>query len=132
MRDDHDQEQQMTDALDPAHLYRHAPDLLTEASDLLTASSRLLTRTLAGDPADEEEQRAHRLRTAVQADRVALAHAHADPRAVDRADEAAHELADLDRAHPWLTPAGLTVPDMGDGPAARAYVRACYDAAPWT
>ncbi|WP_405425579.1 hypothetical protein [Streptomyces erythrochromogenes] len=119
----------MTTNLDPAHLYRHAPDLLAEAAELLTISSGLLTGTLAGAPADEEAQRAFRLRWAVQSDRRHLA--HPDPHTAGQADEAAHALADLDRAHPWLVPAGLTVPAPGDDPGVRAYVRACYAAQHW-
>ncbi|MFD8415507.1 hypothetical protein ACFV2Q_27720 [Streptomyces sp. NPDC059650] len=116
---------------DPAVLYQHAPDLLTEAAELLTASSRLLTQTLAGDPPDEEDERHYALRRAVQADRVALA--HPDPRMQDHAEEAARTLADTDRARPYLAPAGIPRP-AADAPAAvlRTYVRACYDAAPWT
>ncbi|WP_329103233.1 hypothetical protein [Streptomyces sp. NBC_01439] len=119
----------MTTNLDPTRLYRHAPDLLAEAAELLTISSGLLTRTLAGTPADEEEQRAFRLRWAVQADRRHLA--HPDPHTAGQADEAAHTLADLDRANPWLIPAGLTVPNPGDDDGARAYVRECFDAGAW-
>ncbi|GHA83144.1 hypothetical protein [Streptomyces chryseus] len=123
----------MTDlpGLDPAHLYRHAPDLLQESAELLTVSSQLLAQTFAGDPVDEEYQRDYLLRRSVQADRIALIKPGAH--ALGHADEAAQMLAAFDRAHPYLAPAGITVPDA-DAPADefRAHTRACYDAAPWT
>ncbi|MDA5284627.1 hypothetical protein [Streptomyces sp. Isolate_45] len=123
----------MTDlpALDPAHLYRHAPDLLTEAAELLTVSSHLLTQTFAGDPVDEEYERDYYLRRSVQADRVALS--HPGPRTLETAEEAARTLAAFDRMHPHLAPTGITVPDQAaTGDEVRAHTRACYNAAPWT
>lgn len=123
----------MTDlpGLDPAHVYRYAPDLLTEAAELLTVSSHLLTQVFAGEPVDEEYERDYYLRRSVQADRVALG--TPGPRTLETADEAARMLAAFDRAHPHLAPAGITVPDeAAPGEEFRAHTRACYDAAPWT
>ncbi|MEV7512685.1 hypothetical protein AB0O57_32475 [Streptomyces sp. NPDC091201] len=124
----------MTDhpALNPAHLYRHAPDLLIEAAELLTASSGLLTNTLAGEPVDEEYARDYYLRRAVQADRIALLPTSGDREAGHAAD-AARTLAAHDRAHPHIAPAGITVPnETASDDEVRAHTRACYDAAPWT
>ncbi|MEU8943543.1 hypothetical protein AB0C97_36745 [Streptomyces goshikiensis] len=118
-------------ALDPAHLYRHAPDLLTESAELLTASSQFLTQTLAGDPVDDEYHRDYCLRRAVQADRIALQ--HPTVRTLEHAAGDARMLAAQDRANPYLAPAGVTVPgEDATADEARAYVRECYDAAPWT
>ncbi|MFD8954620.1 hypothetical protein ACFV0B_37840 [Streptomyces xanthophaeus] len=124
----------MTDLsdLDPTHLYRNAPDLLTESAELLTASSGILTQALAGILADDEYIRDYYLRRAVQMDRIALLSTAGD-REAGHAAEAAEMLAAHDRVHPYLSPAGLTVPDeSATGDEARGYTRACYDAAPWS
>ncbi|MFD9517664.1 hypothetical protein [Streptomyces sp. NPDC059979] len=119
--------------LDPAVLYRHAPDLLIEAHELLTLSSRFLTQTLAGEPNDPEELRAYLLRRAVQSDRVEAGGMFGETASRTQAEESFRLLADLDRAHPWLVPAGLTVPGVtAPYEELRAYVRGSYDVSPWT
>ncbi|MFD5489483.1 hypothetical protein ACFWIV_28915 [Streptomyces virginiae] len=123
----------MTTNLDPAHLYRHAPDLLVEAHELLTLSSQFLTQTLAGEQNDPEALRAYLLRRAVQSDRVEVGGMFGEAASRAQAEESFRLLADVDRAHPWLTPAGLATPAAGAPyEELRAYVRASYDAAPWT
>ncbi|MGW2582583.1 hypothetical protein ACWCYZ_14830 [Streptomyces virginiae] len=123
----------MTSHLDPARVYRYAPDLLTEAHELLTASSRFLAQTLAGEQNDPEELRVYLLRRAVQSDRVEAGALFGAERSRVQAQESFLLLADHDRAHPWLVPAGLTTPAAGaPHEELRAYVRESYDAAPWT
>ncbi|MCX4525270.1 hypothetical protein OG982_06125 [Streptomyces sp. NBC_01551] len=119
-------------ALDPARIYRYAPDLLTEAHELLTLSSRFLAQTLAGEQNDPEELRAYLLRRAAQADRVAAGGLFGAATSRAQAEESFWLLAGHDRAHPWLVPAGLTVPGVqATHEELRAYVRASYDAAVW-
>ncbi|MGP3685246.1 hypothetical protein ACTVZO_11125 [Streptomyces sp. IBSNAI002] len=122
-----------TSNLDPARLYRHAPDILVEAHELLTLSSQFLAQTLAGEQNDPEQLRAYLLRRAVQSDRVEVGGMFGEAASRAQAAESFRLLADLDRAHSWLVPAGLTAP-AAEAPREelRAYVRECYDAAPWT
>ncbi|MGW6979641.1 hypothetical protein ACWGE1_09355 [Streptomyces sp. NPDC054932] len=119
--------------LDPARVYRYAPDLLIEAHELLTLSSWFLAQTLAGEQNDPEALRAYLLRRAAQSDRVEAGGMFGEAASRAQAAESFRLLADLDRAHPWLVPAGLTPPGV-EAPheELRAYVRECYDAAPWT
>lgn len=122
-----------TSNLDPARLYRHAPDILVEAHELLTLSSQFLAQTLAGEQNDPEELRAYLLRRAVQSDRIEVGGLFAAERSRAHATESFRLLADLDRAHPWLVPAGLTTPAAAAPyEQLRAYVRESYDASPWT
>ncbi|MFJ4866598.1 hypothetical protein [Streptomyces sp. NPDC088748] len=118
---------------DPADLYRHAPDLLDEAAELLTISSRILVAAFGGDPVSEVYERAYYLRTAVQADRVALA--NPGDRTLETAAESARMLAAYDRIHPHLTPAGIGIapPDrLAPAEEVRLYTRACYTIASLT
>ncbi|MEV7442014.1 hypothetical protein AB0O22_12780 [Streptomyces sp. NPDC091204] len=122
-----------TSNLDPARLYRHAPDLLVEAHELLTLSSQFLAQTLGGEQNDPEELRAYLLRRAVQSDRVEAGGMFGEEASRAQAEESFRLLADLDRTHSWLVPAGLTTPAAtAPHEELRAYVRECYDAAPWT
>ncbi|MFG2623206.1 hypothetical protein ACGFXC_36930 [Streptomyces sp. NPDC048507] len=122
----------MTTNLDPAHLYRFAPDLLMEAHNLLTLSSRFLEQTLAGEQNDPEDLRAYLLRRAVQSDRAEIRGLFGGS-SRPQAEASFRLLAHVDRAHPWLVPAGLTTPDAAAPyEELRAYVRESYDAAPWT
>ncbi|WP_371592588.1 hypothetical protein [Streptomyces virginiae] len=120
-------------ALDPARIYRYAPDLLAEAHELLTLSSRFLAQTLAGEQNDPEALHSYLLRRAAQADRVAAGALFGAAASRAQAEESFRLLADHDRAHPWLVPAGLTTPAAGaPHEELRAYVRESYDVAPWT
>ncbi|MFJ3635885.1 hypothetical protein [Streptomyces sp. NPDC090112] len=122
-----------TSNLDPARVYRYAPDLLIEAHELLTLSSQFLAQTLAGEDNDPEELRAYLLRRAVQSDRVEVGGMFGEAASSAQAQESFRLLADHDRAHSWLVPAGLTTPAAGaPHEELRAYVRECYDASPWT
>ncbi|MFE9793544.1 hypothetical protein ACFYRL_17600 [Streptomyces goshikiensis] len=123
----------MTTNLDPARLYRHAPDILVEAHELLTLSSQFLAQTLAGEQNDPEALRGYLLRRAVQSDRVAVGGMFGEEASRAQAEESFRLLADHDRAHPWLVPAGLATPGV-EAPheELQAYVRESYDSSPWT